>query len=183
MDTAQAFIDNFPEAAAAAREQIAQGEAKLEEGEKKVQDGQIQLDRSKEDYEIAKQDAEAELEAAEEKLQNSEDEINNVSTPQWYIMDRTSISSYAAYKADADSIRAIGTVFPVIFFLVAALVSLTTMTRMVEEERTQIGTLKALGYSKASITADLLRACTRALISRSMLARMSASKASTSPSA
>ena len=153
VDTAQAFIDNFPEAAAAAREQIAQGEAKLEEGEKKVQDGQIQLDRSKEDYEIAKQDAEAELEAAEEKLQNSEDEINNVSTPQWYIMDRTSISSYAAYKADADSIRAIGTVFPVIFFLVAALVSLTTMTRMVEEERTQIGTLKALGYSKASITA------------------------------
>lgn len=153
VDTAQAFIDNFPEAAAAAREQIAQGEAKLEEGEKKVQDGQIQLDRSKEDYEIAKQDAEAELEAAEEKLQNSEDEINNVTTPQWYIMDRTSISSYAAYKADADSIRAIGTVFPVIFFLVAALVSLTTMTRMVEEERTQIGTLKALGYSKASITA------------------------------
>lgn len=156
LDTAQAFIDNFPEAAAAAREQIAAGEAKLEEGEKKVQDGQIQLDRSKEDYEIAKQDAEAELEAAEEKLQNSEDEINNVATPQWYVLDRTSVSSYAAFKGDADSIRAIGTVFPVIFFLVAALVSLTTMTRMVEEERTQIGTLKALGYSKASITAKFV---------------------------
>lgn len=151
--TAEAFIENYPEAAAAARVKIAEGEVQLEEAEKKIQDGQIELDRAKEDYEIAKEDAEAEIAAAEEKLQKSEDEINNMKTPSWYILDRSSIQSYAAFKNDADSIRAIGTVFPVIFFLVAALVSLTTMTRMVEEERTQIGTLKALGYSKASITA------------------------------
>lgn len=153
VETAEAFIENYPEAAAAARVKIAEGETQLEEAEKKIQDGEIQLERAKEDYEIAKEDAEAEIAAAEEKLQKSEDEINNMKTPSWYILDRSSIQSFAAFKNDADSIQAIGTVFPVIFFLVAALVSLTTMTRMVEEERTQIGTMKALGYSKASITA------------------------------
>ena len=69
---------------------------------------------------------------------------------------RNSIQTYVEFDMDAERIGAIGKVFPAIFFLVAALVSLTTMTRMIEEERTQIGTLKALGYSKASIAAKYL---------------------------
>lgn len=156
VETAEAFIEDYPKAAATARERIVEGEKQLEEAEKKIQDGEIALDRAKEDYEVASEDAEAEITAAEERLQKSEDEINNMQMPKWYILDRTSISSYAAFKNDADSIRAVGTVFPVIFFLVAALVSLTTMTRMVEEERTEIGTLKALGYSKRAITAKFV---------------------------
>ena len=156
VEIAEAFIEDYPKAAATARERIAEGEKQLEEAEKKIQDGEIALDRAKEDYEVASEDAEAEITAAEERLQKSEDEINNMQMPKWYILDRTSISSYAAFKNDADSIRAVGTVFPVIFFLVAALVSLTTMTRMVEEERTEIGTLKALGYSKRAITAKFV---------------------------
>ena len=153
VSTAEAFIENYPEAAANARVQIAEGEKQLEEAEKKILDGEIQLERAKEDYQLAEEDAKAEISAAEEKLKKSEDEINNVGMPKWHILDRSSIASFAAFKNDADGIGAVGTVFPIIFFLVAALVSLTTMTRMVEEERTQIGTLKALGYKKREITA------------------------------
>jgi putative ABC transport system permease protein len=69
----------------------------------------------------------------------------------WYVLDRSSVAAYTEFEQNADRIGAIGQVFPVIFFLVAALISLTTMTRMVEEERTQIGILKALGYSKLAI--------------------------------
>ncbi len=136
VSTAEAFIANYPEAAANARVQIAEGEKQLEEAEKNILDGEIQLERAKEDYQLAQEDMEAEISAAEEKLKKSEDEINNVAMPKWHILDRSSIASYAAYKNDADGIGAVGTVFPIIFFLVAALVSLTTMTRMVEEERT-----------------------------------------------
>ena len=71
----------------------------------------------------------------------------------WYILSRNENASYVEYGSDAERIGAIGKVFPIIFFLVAALVALTTMTRMVEEERNQIGTLKALGYSSFSISA------------------------------
>ena len=74
----------------------------------------------------------------------------------WYILDRNSIEAYVEYEQNADRIGAIGNVFPAIFFLIAALISLTTMTRMVEEERTQIGVLKALGYTKKSIAMKYL---------------------------
>lgn len=154
--TAEQFIADYPAAAAEARVKIAEGEKKLSEAEKGIQDGEIALERAKEDYEMAVEDSEAEIDAAQEKLDKSEDEINNVQLPKWYVLDRTSIASYASYKNDAEGISAVGTVFPIIFFLVAALVSLTTMTRMVEEERTQIGTLKALGYSKSAITAKFV---------------------------
>ena len=71
----------------------------------------------------------------------------------WFVLSRKENASYVEYGSDAERIGAIGKVFPIIFFLVAALVALTTMTRMVEEERNQIGTLKAMGYSNFSISA------------------------------
>ena len=74
----------------------------------------------------------------------------------WYVLDRNSLETYVEYGQDTSRIGALGNVFPLIFFIVAALVSLTTMTRMVEEQRVQIGTLKALGYSRGSITAKYL---------------------------
>ena len=73
----------------------------------------------------------------------------------WYT-DREELPEYTDYGDNADRLRNIGQVFPVIFFLVAALISLTTMTRMVEEQRTQIGTLKALGYKKSAIAAKYI---------------------------
>lgn len=84
-------------------------------------------------------------------IKNAQAELEELKPPVWYVLDRNSIEAYSEFEQNAEQIDAIGEVFPVIFFLVAALISLTTMTRMVEEERIQIGTLKALGYSKKAI--------------------------------
>ncbi|MBR6897281.1 MAG: ABC transporter permease [Lachnospiraceae bacterium] len=90
----------------------------------------------------------------EEALEKIDEELR---LPKWYVFNRTaSVPTYVEYIQDAQGIGKIGTVFPVIFFLVAALVALTTMTRMVDDERLQIGSLKALGYSKMSIAAKYL---------------------------
>ena len=123
----------------------------LIQGGEELDKAKEELDRGKEKYEIAKQDAQAELLDAETKLAEAEREINSMEIPVWYVLNRDANESFLSFKNDTQSIGAIGTVFPIIFFLVAALVALTTMTRMVEEQRTQIGTLKALGYSKITI--------------------------------
>ena len=83
-------------------------------------------------------------------------EINKIENAQWYVQDRSALPEYTGFGDNADRIRAIAKVFPILFFIVAALISLTTMTRMVEEQRTQIGTLKALGYGKLSIAGKYL---------------------------
>ena len=93
----------------------------------------------------------------DEKIDDVKDEIEELNDSQmWYINDRRSLPEYNSYGENADRMRAIGQVFPVLFFLVAALISLTTMTRMVEEQRTQIGTLKALGYSRYLIASKYI---------------------------
>lgn len=84
-------------------------------------------------------------------LKSLDDEMSQIPKAKWYIYGREHLVEYSGYGENADRMRAIGKVFPVLFFLMAALISLTTMTRMVEEQRTLIGTMKALGYSKASI--------------------------------
>lgn len=116
-------------------------------------------------------------------IKKAKQELNTAKTintdqkkPEWYILDRNSIPSYVSYSEDANRIGAIGKVFPIIFFLVAALVSLTTMTRMVEEERTQIGTLKALGYSKLSIASKYIMYALFATIAGSILGGVIGSK-------
>ncbi len=78
--------------------------------------------------------------------------MDDIETPEWIVTDRNDLPEYSDFGDNAERLKNIGKVFPMIFFLVAALISLTTMTRMVEEQRTQIGTMKALGYGKASIT-------------------------------
>lgn len=128
----------------------------ITDAEKQLTDAEIELQRGKEQYELEKEDAAAELADAAAELSKAESEINNMEVPEWYVLDRETNESFAGFKNDSQSIGAIGTVFPIIFFLVAALVSLTTMTRMVEEQRTQIGTLKALGYSKISIASKYI---------------------------
>jgi len=110
-------------------------------------DLQVAIDKLNE----AKVNSEKKFAEVEDKIATQGMELENLEAPVWYVLDRGSIAAYVEYEQNADRIGAIGEVFPVIFFLVAALISLTTMTRMVEEERTQIGILKALGYSKKSI--------------------------------
>lgn len=158
IDTAEAQVKSYEDmlingvsSLEDAKKMIEEAPPKIEEAEKQLADGQIELDRKNEEYKLAQEDLVEELAAAEDKLKASEEEIRNVSRPTWYVLDRESIASYSGYKSDSDGMGSIGAVFPVIFFLVAALVSLTTMTRMVEEQRTQIGTLKAIGYTKTAI--------------------------------
>lgn len=128
----------------------------LDDAEQEVMDADAMLKDARNEYETFKQDALAELADAEAELKEAERKVNEMEVPVWHILDRNSIEAYVSYITDSDSIGAIGTVFPMIFFFVAALVSLTTMTRMVEEERMQIGTLKALGYGKGAIASKYL---------------------------
>ena len=134
--------------------QKAATESKLAENQKKLDDAQKTLDDAKE--ELA--DGRKELEDAEDKIADAKIEIadnqkkvEDIEFPEWYVTDRDDLPEYTQCGDNSKSIGAIGNVFPVIFFLVAALIALTTMTRMVEEERTQIGVLSALGYSKRTI--------------------------------
>ncbi len=134
------------------------------ENELKTQMGKLQAAGLSEDQlqaavaqlEEGRAKAQAEFEQAERKLSDSEAELAQLEMPEWYVLSRDSIEAYVEFGQNADRIGAISDVFPVIFFLVAALISLTTMTRMVEEERTLIGILKALGYSKGAIAMKYL---------------------------
>ncbi len=133
--------------------QVNDGEAKIAEAYATIAENEQKLADGWEEYEKGKKEAEEKISDAEIKILDAKNEIDGIDKPSWYVNDRDSNSDYSGYSDNADRMRAIGSVFPVLFFLVAALVSLTTMTRMVEEQRIQIGTLKALGYSKFWIAA------------------------------
>ena len=132
-------------------QQAVANKGQLENAEQEIITADTLIKQAETEFEQYKIKAESELEKAKDQLADLENYVSNIEMPVWHVLDRNSIETYASYLNESESISAIGAVFPIIFFLVAALVSLTTMTRMVEEERVQIGTLKALGYSKASI--------------------------------
>lgn len=127
--------------------ELKNGEQKIHEAEKKLSDARKKLKKGERDYKSSKKKADRKFAKAKKKIDDARKEIDDIKMPKWYVLDRNKIQSYVEYGGDTERIGAIGEVFPVIFFLVAALVSLTTMTRMVEEQRTQIGILKALGYT------------------------------------
>lgn len=135
----------------AAKNTITEQEASLAQAEAELADGRAELESGRKEYETQKADAEKELADAQIKIDDAKAEVDEIEDQEWYVNDRDVLAEYTSYGENADRMRAIGEVFPELFFLVAALISLTTMTRMVEEERTQIGTLKALGYGKGAI--------------------------------
>ncbi len=134
-----------------AETEIEESKKALAESEAEIIDAKAVLEEKEKEYQEGVRKAENEISDAKRKIGDAEEKLKDVDYPEWYVLDRNSIQTYVEYGQDAERIGNIGRVFPVIFFLVAALVSLTTMTRMVEEQRTQIGTLKALGYSKKAI--------------------------------
>ncbi|WP_066893262.1 FtsX-like permease family protein [Clostridium nigeriense] len=121
-----------------------------------LENGKIELEKGKKEYEESKDQFDKEIASAEAKLIKAENDIKSIEEPSWYVLDRNSQYSYVDYKNNADSIDKLAKVFPVFFFLVAALVCLTTMTRMVDEQRINIGTLKGLGYSKYKIASKYI---------------------------
>ncbi|MCD8198086.1 MAG: FtsX-like permease family protein [Lachnospiraceae bacterium] len=139
-----------------AKQELADALAELRDGEAEIADAEAELLDGEQEYADAKLEADEEIADAEAEIADAKQELADMETGEWYVLDRQYISVYVDYGQNADRIGAIGEVFPAIFFLVAALVCLTTMTRMVEEERTQIGTLKALGYGKWDIAAKYI---------------------------
>ena len=133
-----------------------EGKNAFVEGRRKIEEGKQVIKQGEEELERAKKLGEEELALAKEKLDKAEKDLQDAKAPDWYVLDRNSHYSYMDYGASADKIGDIANVFPVFFFLVAALVCLTTMTRMVDEQRGTIGTLKALGYSKLSISSKYI---------------------------
>ncbi len=126
-------------------------EKELKAAQKKIDDGYVELEEGRKTFEEEKKKGEQKLQDGYEDLVRAKDEIERIEKAQWYVLDRNSHYSYVDYQGAIERMDAIAVIFPVFFFLVAALVCLTTMTRMVDEQRTQIGTMKALGYSSRTI--------------------------------
>jgi len=152
LQKAAAQLENGKKQIASAWSEIEENEKLLRESQALLDEKEQELEDGRKEFEEKKQEADEEIAKAEKKLLDAEDEISKIEEAKWYVQDRGSVlPEYSGYGDNADRMRAIGQVFPVLFFLVAALISLTTMTRMVEEQRTQIGTMKALGYGKLPI--------------------------------
>lgn len=128
-------------------ESLEKQETELQKGKAEIEKNSIKIENAEKKLAEGKQ----EIEDAKVEILEGEKELMDLEEPTYYVLDRNSLEGYVGYNQDSNRINAIGQVFPALFFLVAALVSLTTMTRMVESDRTQIGTLKALGYSKFQI--------------------------------
>lgn len=127
-----------------AQKEFKKAEEEIDKNEKKLVDSEKELEK-------AKNEAKDEFKKAEKDLKEAEDEIKKIEKPEWYVLNRDKQYSAAEYGGCADSIDALAGIFPVFFVLVAALVALTTMTRMVDEQRINIGTLKGLGYTPGMI--------------------------------
>lgn len=127
------------------------GQKELDNAKAELEDGRRQLDDAQEQYDQAKADSDAELADARQQIADAEQALADLKEPTWYVWNRDNNPDYTNYSEDTEKVDAVAAVFPVFFILVAALVCLTTMTRMVEEQRTQIGTFKALGYSRQAI--------------------------------
>lgn len=124
--------------------QLASARNKIENSKKEIENAEIELQKSKDEFN-------SKIEEAEGKLIDAKEKVKEIEKAKWYIFDRKQNSGYSSYIQDTESVENISIVFPIVFFAIAALVSLTSMTRMVEEQRQELGTLKSLGYNKFHI--------------------------------
>lgn len=126
------------------KQELATGTEQLANGEAELRASQEELDSQRSEYEASKADA-------LQQIADARTEVDEIEQAQWYVQTRESNAGYSSVESDASSIEAIGLVFPVVFIIVAVLIALTTITRMVEEERSLIGTYKSLGYNRYTI--------------------------------
>lgn len=170
LDQAKAKLDASEAQLAKAKAQITSGqkqldagkaelqtqEQALQTGEAEIAENEAKLADARKEYEDGKKTSEEEIAKGEKKLADARKQIQKIKNPKWYVYNRSTLVEYDGFGENANRMRAIGKVFPVMFFLVAALISLTGMTRMVEEQRIEIGTMKALGYGNFSIASKYL---------------------------
>lgn len=136
-----------------AERKLRDAEIELADGRVKLEEGQAELADGWQEYYDAVDEVEEKLLEARDEITEARDKLRDIESPKWYVLTREANPGYVTYSGDSDKIESIARVFPIFFFLVATLVASTTMTRMVEEERGNIGTLKALGYSNTAISA------------------------------
>lgn len=139
-----------------AEQELAQAQAKLDASYTRLQEGQKKYDEGARELAQRKQELDDKFATVQKQLDDAQETIDTTDLPDIYILDRSQHEGAAIYHADTERMDALARVFPFMFFLVAALVSLTTMTRMVEDERILIGTYKALGYSTIQIATKYL---------------------------
>lgn len=163
LDAARARLESGRSQLTQGRRELAQAERELasgrteyeeksQEADQELADGQKELDDARNEID----DAYREIADARKEIEDARSELADVEKPEWYVLDRNTNLGFASFKSDSQKIGNLSDIFPVFFFAVAALVCLTTMTRMVEEQRTQIGVLKALGYGKGTIASKYL---------------------------
>ena len=156
LDAARAELDDGWAEYYDGEEQYADGAQELDEAYAGLTDGEREYREGLAEYEDAKREAEEKIAEAQAKITDARREVADIEDCEWYLFSRSYNPGYTGFGQDADRMANLASVFPIIFFLVAALVCLTTMTRMVEEQRVQIGCLKALGYSRAAISKKYL---------------------------
>lgn len=133
-------------------EQYADGVKELSDAYTELTDGERDYRKGLREYADGKAEADEKIADAQEKITDARRMVADIDSCEWYIFSRSYNPGYTGFGQDADRMANLASVLPIIFFLVAALVCLTTMTRMVEEQRVQIGALKALGYSRLAIS-------------------------------
>lgn len=156
LTSSQAELDVNEQKLLDGEKEIRENEQKLKDAKKDLEDAKKKLSDGKKEYQDGKKEADDKIAEAQQKIEDAQKEVDDIETPEWIVTDRNDLPEYSDFGDNAERLKNIGKVFPMIFFLVAALISLTTMTRMVEEQRTQIVTMKALGYGKASIASKYL---------------------------
>ena len=139
-----------------ARQEIADAEAELPDARKELNDAEREYAEGRQEFLDGKAEAEEKITDAEAELSDARRKVAEIESGEWYILSRAYDPGYTGFGQDADRMANLATSLPIIFFLVAALVCLTTMTRMVEEQRTQIGLMKALGYDRWTISKKYL---------------------------
>lgn len=144
LESAKVQIEDGKKQLSSAKAQIVSKEQELSDGRQELLDGESEYEDKKKEYEAGIEDAKKEIADAKE-------ELADFQQPDVYVLGRDTNSGYVNFETDSEIVMGIANVFPVFFFLVAALVCITTMTRMMEEQRTQVGILKALGYSNGAI--------------------------------
>ena len=149
--TGQATLDSGKAQLVQAKKELADGKTQLTEKEAELADAKTELADGNATYEDSYAEYETQIADAQTKIDDAQKEVDDIKEPDYYVLGRDTNIGYMSFENDSNIVEGIANVFPIFFFLVAALVCITTMNRMVEEQRTQIGVLKALGYSKTSI--------------------------------
>ncbi len=139
-----------------AKTELADAKEELKKGRRELNKGKRELADARKEYADAKADVDKKTADAQQEIDDAREQLADIEEPDTYALTRNTNIGYACYESDSNIVAGIANVFPVFFFLVAALICMTTMNRMVEEQRTQIGVLKALGYGNGAIMCKYL---------------------------